>query len=65
MNPVQRRVETMIGVLEAGKTYTIEETVKSGVEAESSLIEKAWDLLVQQGKAYKIPTKPARWFYQG
>ena len=65
LDSVQKCVEMMISVLEAGKTYTIEETVKSGVKAESNIIEKAWDLLVQQGRAHRIPSKPVRWFYQG
>jgi len=64
-DPIQTCAEKIMSVLEAGKAYTVEETVKAGVKAETGLIEKAWDLLAQQGKAYKIPTKPTRWFFQG
>ncbi|MEM4447240.1 MAG: hypothetical protein QW328_07215 [Nitrososphaerota archaeon] len=55
----------MSSVLERGRAYTVEDAKANGVDFPGEVVEKAFELLVKAGKAFKLPTKPAKWFYEG
>lgn len=58
-------MEQMSSVLERGRAYTVEDAKANGVDFPGEVVEKAFELLVKAGKAFKLPTKPAKWFYEG
>jgi len=64
-DPVQACVERIINVLERGRAYTIEDAKANGVDFPDEVVEKAFELLVEKGKAFELPTKPVKWFYEG
>jgi len=65
VDPVQACAEKILSRLERGKAYTVRETEAIGIDFPSDVVEEAWELLVQMGKAFKLPTKPAKYFYEG
>lgn len=44
---------------------TVEDAEAAGVGFPSEVIERAWELLAEEGKAFKLPTKPAKYFFEG
>jgi hypothetical protein len=55
----------IIQSLEPGRAYTIEDTKAAGVKYSAADIEQAWSELERDGKAYRLPTKPTKWFLEG
>jgi hypothetical protein len=51
--------------LEHGRAYTLSDVKASGVDFPENVIEEALRKLEGLGKAYALPTKPARWFIEG
>lgn len=57
--------EHMVKVLEPGKAYTISDAKACGLNYPEDVISKAFEMLVSEGKAFRLPTKPAKWFLEG
>jgi uncharacterized protein (UPF0179 family) len=51
--------------LEHGKAYTLSDVKAAGVDFPENVIEEALKKLEGLGKAYALPTKPAKWFIEG
>ncbi|MEM3699918.1 MAG: hypothetical protein QXL57_03515 [Candidatus Bathyarchaeia archaeon] len=57
----KRLVET----LEKGKAYTVADAKSAGLGYPDDVITSAFELLVSEGRAFKIPTTPTRYFFEG
>jgi hypothetical protein len=64
-DPVEACAERMASALERGRAYSIDETMSVVTDFPSDVVEKAWELLAKRGKAFKLPTKPVKYFYEG
>jgi hypothetical protein len=62
---VEQCVERLRHLLEHGKAYTLNDVKAAGVEFPENVIEEALRKLEGLGKAYALPTKPAKWFIEG
>jgi hypothetical protein len=51
--------------LEHGRAYTLSDVKAAGVDFPENVIEEALKKLEGLGKAYALPTKPAKWFIEG
>ena len=62
---VEACIEAIIGKLEPGKAYTLQQIKTLGVVYPENIIEAALQKLTETGKAFTLPTKPAKWFIEG
>jgi hypothetical protein len=58
-------LEAIKGKLEPGRAYTVDDVRQAGVDYADQTIEEAFRRLEGMGKAYRLPTKPAKWFIEG
>jgi histidinol phosphatase-like PHP family hydrolase len=57
--------KALVESLERGKVYSTKDILASGIGFPENIVEETLDLLVQEGKAFEIPTSPKKWFYEG
>jgi len=62
---VETCLEAIKGKLEPGRAYTVDDIKQAGVNYADQTIEEAFRRLEGMGKAYRLPTKPAKWFIEG
>lgn len=55
----------LIDILERGKIYSVAEIKELSPDYNEGIITSAIEMLVEEGKAFKIPTTPTRYFYEG
>lgn len=64
-DPVSACKKYIIETLEKGKAYTVADAKSMGLGYPDDVITSAFELLVNEGRAFKIPTTPTRYFYEG
>jgi len=69
IDPVQSCLESIVSNVEPGRAYTLEE-IKTllkarGIDFPNDVIEKAVEKLIEKGRAFKLPTQPVKYFYEG
>jgi len=62
---VEACMEAIIGKLEPGKAYTLQQIKALGVAYPENIIEAALQKITETGKAFTLPTKPVKWFIEG
>lgn len=63
--PIEECVRQMLEKLEKGRAYTLSDIKAVGVDFPDDVIEEALKKLEGLGKAYPLPTRPAKWFVEG
>ncbi|MEM0008003.1 MAG: hypothetical protein QXR89_07055 [Candidatus Bathyarchaeia archaeon] len=57
--------QRLIDILERGKIYSVAEIKGLSPDYKEDIIASALELLVSEGKVFKIPTTPTRYYYEG
>ncbi|MEM0057749.1 MAG: hypothetical protein QXG09_02605 [Candidatus Bathyarchaeia archaeon] len=64
-DPVHACRQRLVEALERGKAYTVRDVKAQGLGYPDDVIMTALDMLVEEGKAFKLPTSPEKWFLEG
>jgi hypothetical protein len=62
---VEECMDAIRSRIEPGRAYTVDDIRKAGINYADETIKEALNRLENMGKAYRLPTKPERWFFEG